>query len=89
MTVIILDYCPWKVTRTVILADAHLQHLSILRRYSEFSKDEVDDLFVENQDGYTAFYLNESLKDCTISYDGTTFKAHKGFLASVSIYFQR
>jgi hypothetical protein len=57
MTVIILDYCPWKVTHTVILADAHLQHLSILRRYSEFTKDEVDDLFVENQDGYTAFYL--------------------------------
>jgi hypothetical protein len=59
MTVIILENRPWKVTHTVILADTHLQHLSILRRYSEFSEDEVDDRFVKNQDGYTAFYRKE------------------------------
>jgi hypothetical protein len=63
--------------------------LTIIPNYCEFSEDEADNHLSDNPDGYTAFYRNESMKDCTISYDGTIFKAHKAFLASVSLYFQR
>jgi hypothetical protein len=63
--------------------------LSFRHNCCEFSEDEVDSHLVHHTDSYTAFYRNESLKDCRITYDGTILKAHKAFLASVSLYFQR
>jgi hypothetical protein len=63
--------------------------ITVFHRYYEFSEDEADSKFEKNPDGYTAFYRNESVKDCTILYGEIEFKAHRGFLVSVSLYFQR
>jgi hypothetical protein len=79
---------PKKLSRMYNEVDPGLT-LEVYASDNAISDDESDLQNFRKPDSFTAFYLDDSLKDFTIVYGTGSFKVHKCFLSPISLYFKR
>jgi hypothetical protein len=72
---------------TMVLRGQELLSLPNVDVY--YNAESVDNLPLSRSETYTALFRDDLFKDYSLSYDEVSFRSHKCFLASVSLYFRK